>query len=136
LQDELAIDVVLFEGGAFAAFVETRGALLPEDERTLAESWLEVRRSIHEVVNIQPGQGITVRDLSSGEVQEVQAPAASSQVAVGELYCARVVPVASDGRVKRIFGCFAPVSPDSRDDFIEFLADDPDPVQLVIALSC
>jgi hypothetical protein len=135
LQDELAIDVVLFEGGAFAEFVETRGALLPEDERALAESWLGVRRSIHEVVNIRPGQGITIRDLSSGEVQEVQAPAASSQVSVGELYCARVVPIGSDGQIKRIFGCFAPVSPDNRDDFIEFLADDPDPVQLVIALS-
>jgi hypothetical protein len=135
LQDELAIDVVLFEGGAFAEFIETRGALLPEDERALAEEWLGVRRSIHEVLNVQPGQGITVRDLRSGEVHEVQAPAASSHAVVGELYCARVVPVGPDGQVKRIFGCFAPVSPADRDDFIEFLAAEPDPLTLVAALS-
>lgn len=132
LQDELAIDVVLFEGGAFADFVETRGTLLPADEQALAHEWLGVTRSLHEVMNILPGQGVTLRDVRSGEVQEVHAPAASSQVCIGDLYCARVVPV---GEINRIFGCFSYVAPENRDDVLALLSEDTDPVELVAALS-
>lgn len=133
LQDELAIDVVLFEGGAFADFVETRGTLLPADERALADEWLAVDRSLHEVLSIAPGQGVTLRDVRTGDVQEVHAPAASSQVCIGDLYCARVVPV---GDIKRIFGCFSYVAPENRDDVLALLGEeDADPVELVSALS-
>ncbi|HWT49063.1 MAG TPA: SEC-C domain-containing protein, partial [Mycobacterium sp.] len=49
LDDPLVLDAVLFEGGAFAEFLEMRGALLPDDERLLAEQWLLVDRSVFEV---------------------------------------------------------------------------------------
>ena len=39
LSDPLVIDAVLFEGGAFAEFLEMRGSLLPDDDRMLAEQW-------------------------------------------------------------------------------------------------
>ncbi len=47
--DPLVIDAVLFEGGAFAEFLEVRGSLLPDDERLLADQWLLVDRSVFEV---------------------------------------------------------------------------------------
>ena len=39
IQDGLVCDAVLFEGGAFAEFLDVRGSLLPEDERLLAQQW-------------------------------------------------------------------------------------------------
>ena len=56
LEDGLACDAVLFEGGAFADFLAVRGALLPEDERLLAGQWLLVERSVHEVVSVRRGE--------------------------------------------------------------------------------
>jgi tetratricopeptide (TPR) repeat protein len=45
-RDPLVTDAVLFEGGVFTEFVRTRGALLPDDERLLADQWLLVDRSV------------------------------------------------------------------------------------------
>ena len=87
VQDGLVADAVLFEGGAFADFLDTRGFLLPEDERLLAEQWLLVERSVHEVLDVSRGQGFTLRDVRTGDVHQVRERAASTQVKVGELYC-------------------------------------------------
>jgi tetratricopeptide (TPR) repeat protein len=132
IRDGLAGDAVLFEGGAFAEFLSVRGFLLPEDERLLAEQWLLVERSVHEVLDVSRGQGFTLRDVRTGDVHEVREGAGSSQVKVGELYCARVVPA---GDTMQIFGGMEPVSLGQRDDLIALLDDEPDPVDLVAALS-
>ncbi|HEY5149349.1 MAG TPA: SEC-C domain-containing protein, partial [Mycobacterium sp.] len=129
LQDSLVFDAVLFEGGAFAEFVAARGALLPEDEQLLAEQWLLIERSVHEVLAVDRGTGMTLRDVRTGDVREVREQA----VEVGELYCARVVPA---GDTWQIFGGVEPVSLIERDDLIALLDDDePDPVELVATLS-
>jgi tetratricopeptide (TPR) repeat protein len=130
--DGLVFDAVLFEGGAFADFLDTRGSLLPDDERLLAGQWLLVARSVHEVLAVSRGQGFTLRDVRTGDVHQVRERAASTQVKVGELYCARVVPV---GDTMQIFGGIEPVSLGERDKLIALLDDDPDPVELVAALS-
>jgi len=132
LQDSLVFDAVLFEGGAFAAFVAARGPLLPEDEQLLAEQWLLTERSVHEVLAVDRGTGMTLRDVRTGDVHEVREQAGSRQAQVGELYCARVVPA---GDTWQIFGGVEPVSPIQRDDLIALLDDEPDPVELVATLS-
>jgi len=132
LDDGLAFDVVLFEGGAFADFLATRGSLLPDDERLLAGQWLLVQRSVHEVLSVSPGRGFTLRDVRTGDVQQVRERAASSQVKVGQLYCGRVVPA---GDTMQIFGGMEPVSLGERDELIALLDNNPDPVELVAALS-
>ncbi|MGO9226649.1 SEC-C metal-binding domain-containing protein [Mycobacterium sp.] len=132
VQDGLVADAVLFEGGAFADFLDTRGFLLPEDERLLAEQWLLVERSVHEVLDVSRGQGFTLRDVRTGDVHQVRERAASTQVKVGELYCARVVPA---GGTMQVFGGMEPVSLGERDDLMALLDDDPGPVELVAALS-
>lgn len=133
VQDGLACDAVLFEGGAFADFLAVRGSLLPEDERLLAGQWLLVERSVHEVVSVRRGEGMTLRDVRTGDVHEVRERGGSRQVKVGELYCARVVPA---GETVQIFGGMEPVSVvEQRDDLIALLDDDPDPVELVAFLS-
>jgi tetratricopeptide (TPR) repeat protein len=132
MQDGLVWDAVLFEGGAFADFVDARGFLLPEDERLLAEQWLLVDRSVHEVLDVSPGQGFTLRDVRTGDINEVRERTASAQVHAGELYCGRVVPA---GATMQIFGGMEPVSLGERDDLIALLDDEPGPVDLVAALS-
>lgn len=130
--DALVCDAVLFEGGAFADFLSARGFLLPDDERSLAEQWLLVERSVHEVIDVSRGEGFTMRDVRTGDVHDVRERAGSTQVKIGELYCARVVPA---GGTMQIFGGMEPVSLGERDDLIALLDDEPGPVDLVAALS-
>jgi hypothetical protein len=88
LADPLVTDVVLFEGGAFAKFVSVRGGLLPQDERLLAEQWLLVDRSVYEITQVRRGEGLTVRDVRTGDVHQVRERTASRQLTVGALICA------------------------------------------------
>ncbi len=132
IQDGLAYDAVLFEGGAFEDFLAVRGSLLPEDERLLAAQWLLGQRSVHEVVAVRRGEQVTFRDVRTGDVHDVRERAGSQQVTVGALYCARVVPA---GDTMQIFGGIEPVSLGERDELIALLDNDPDPVELVAFLS-
>lgn len=132
LTDGLSSDVVLFEGGAFAEYLDVRGRLLPDDEHLLAAQWLLVERSVHEVVSVRRGEGMTLRDVRTGDVHEVRERSGSRQVQVGALYCARVVPA---GETMQIFGGIEPVSVGLRDTVVALLDDEPDPVELVAVLS-
>jgi len=132
LNDPLVIDAVLFEGGAFAEFLQVRGSLLPDDERLLAEQWLLVERSVFEVEQVQPGQGVTVRDVRTGDTHEVRERAASRQLKPGQLVCARVVPA---GDTMQFFGGLEPVALHERDRLIDLLDTGPDAVTLVAHLS-
>jgi SEC-C motif len=132
MADPLVIDAVLFEGGAFAEFLEVRGSLLPDDERLLAEQWLLVDRSVFEVERVNPGKSIAVRDVRNGDVHDVRERTASRQLKTGQLICARVVP---DGEGMQFFGGVEPVALHERDPLIDLLDAEPDPVELVETLS-
>jgi hypothetical protein len=132
LDDPLVLDAVLFEGGAFAEFVEMRGSLLPDDERLLAEQWLLVDRSVFEVEQVNRGQGVTVRDVRTGDTHEVRERAASRQLKPGQLVCARVVPA---GDTMQFFGGPELVALHERDPLIDLLDTGPDAVTLVAQLS-
>lgn len=92
LTDPLVLDVVLHEGGCFDRFLHERGALLPEDEALLAQAWTLVDRSVHEVLEVRPGAGVSVRDLRTGDVVDVRERTFSTVTRTGELVCARAVP--------------------------------------------
>lgn len=102
LDDPLVADVALFEGGAFTDFVDSRGDLLPPDELALARQWQEIERSVHEVEEVRPGVGLTLRDLHA-----IRERTASRQLHVGNLICARVVPA---GDTWQIFGGIEPIA--------------------------
>ena len=131
IRDPVVGDVVLFEGGAFAEFLEVRGDLLPVDERLLAEQWLLVERSVFEVTAVRRGEGLTVRDLRTGDVHEVRERAGSRQLGSGQLICARVVPT---GTTMQIFGGIEPIELHERDALLALLDSDPDPEELVAFL--
>ncbi len=132
LEAPLVTDAVLFEGGAFADFVATRGVLLPEDERLLAEQWLLIDRSVYEIEHVRRGAGFTMRDVRTGDVHQVRERTASKVFKTGALVCARVVPA---GDTTRIFGGIEPVAAHERDELIALLDSEPDPLELVGFLS-
>jgi len=132
LGDPFVSDVVLFEGGAFAEFLQVRGFLLPDDERLLAEQWLLAERSVYEVEAVSPGEGLVVRDLRTGDRHDVRERTASRQLRPGALFCARVVPA---GDESQIFGGLEPVALGERDKLLDLLDSGPDPLELVAFLS-
>jgi hypothetical protein len=131
--DPLVVDATLFEGDAFADFLAVRGPLLPDDERSLAEQWLLIDRSLFEAEQVRPGRGLTVRDVRTGDVHEVQERTASRQLKAGQLICTRVLPV-GDGTAQ-FFGGMEPVALHERNALIALLDEEPDPVELVAFLS-
>lgn len=133
LQDPFVVDVLLFEGGLFADFVEQRGSMLPADELNLAQQWLLVERSVHEVESVKPGEGLSLRDIRTGDRQFVSERSASTQLHPGHFICARVVPVRSD---LQFFGGIEPVYPTQRADLIALMdSDSASPEDLVDFLS-
>lgn len=90
--DPIVLDLVLTEGGWFERFLDERGPLLPDDEALLARSWTLVDRSVFEVTDVRPGEGMTLVNLVDGEPVEVRERTLSNQVSAGMLCCARVVP--------------------------------------------
>ncbi len=92
IAEHLVIDIALSEGGWFARFIRDRSPLLPEDEARLAQDWVLVRRAVYEVVEVAPGTGVVVRDLTTGDRIEVRDQSLSTQPAAGRLLCGRAMP--------------------------------------------
>ncbi|OBG45153.1 zinc-binding protein [Mycobacterium alsense] len=132
MDDPLVLDAVLFEGGAFAEFLQIRGPLLPDDERLLAQRWASTDRSVFEVERVHRGHSVTVRDVRTGDTHEVRERTASHRLQPGQLVCARVVPA---GDTMQFFGGVEPVAAHERDALVELLDTRPDPVELVALLS-
>ncbi len=107
MSDPAAIDLALVEGGWFARFVSDRGPLLPEDERELAASWVEVPRSVYELVSVADDGAIVVRDIDTGTQLSVHEPNLAGRGQPGDVWCARAVP---DGRKHQFVGVGFPVT--------------------------
>lgn len=105
-RDPLPLDAMLTEGGWFARFLDARGALLPDDERLLAASWLLVDRSVHEVVSVEREVSIDLRDLRTGDVVTVTERRLGTEATPGMQFCARVVP---DGTGHQVVGAMIPL---------------------------
>lgn len=132
LDEGLVGDLVLFEGGAFEEFLAERGVLLPDDERLLAEQWLLVERSVHEIEAVSPGAGFTARDVRTGDRVDVRESTASRHLTAGELICARLVPA---GDSVQLFGGYEVVTLRERDQLIALLDGEPEPEELIAVLS-
>ncbi len=126
LEDPIVMDLVLCEGGWFDRFVEEVGDLLPEDEASLCRAWALVGRSVFEITEVRPGEGLAVRDRRTGDQLEVREPTFSHQASVGMLVCSRVVP---DGQSHQLVGGILPVPAASEADLLDLL-DEADPVAI------
>jgi hypothetical protein len=107
----------------------------PEDE-LLPRRWCcsrrVVERSVHEVVEVTPGAGLVVRDIRTGDLAEVRERLRSTQLMVGGLIYAHVVP---DGRTHQMVSGVMPVPRRLRDQLIALLDEENDAVDLAELLA-
>jgi hypothetical protein len=66
---------------------------LSDAERELVEKWREARLSLHEVLEVRPGEGIVVRDLIGDKVYPVHDVGAALEIETGSLLFMRVLAV-------------------------------------------
>jgi hypothetical protein len=120
LGDPLVLDLVLTELEWFGCFLADRGDLLPPDEALMAQTWELTPRTLYEVVDARPGEGLALRDLRSAETVEVSERSFSRQGRAGMVFCGRAVPVGSTFQL--IGGLFA-VPPGNEAEVLDLLDD-------------
>jgi hypothetical protein len=131
LIDPLTQDIGLFEGGLLEEFLDVRGVLLPADELALGRSWVGIRPSLYEVLDVDAsGCRLQLRDLATDNCLDVPAEA-GVRYFPGLLLYARVAP---DGRAQRMLNVL-PIPDHLREELLKLLSSDPDPVELVTWLS-
>lgn len=116
--DPFVFDIALHELGWFERFLTERGALLPEDEALLAASWTLVARNVYEVAEIEPGLGLVISDLRTGETLKVRERTFSRSARVGSMVCARAVP---DGETHQFIGGLFSVAPGTEAHLLDLL---------------
>jgi tetratricopeptide (TPR) repeat protein len=127
LDDPLIQDLALFDTDVFAAFLDVRGELLPADELELGRSWVGLARSLYEVTDVRPGEGLQLRDLRTGERLDVTERLGSQALAPGMLLYARVVP---DGRSHQLLAGTTTIPFTLRDRLLAFLDTKPGPEEV------
>lgn len=125
---QLVPDLILFEGGGLADYLQRREALIPADEALLAEQWLLEPRSLFEVEGVEAGSRIDLRDVLTGDRVSVQESTASSQLAHGHLVLTRVATV---GDHREIFGGAMIISLAEREALIELLDSEPSAEEVI-----
>lgn len=128
----LAASLVLFQDGAVDDFLSRRGPLLPADEWNLVTQWALVDRSVHEVVAVDRGAGVTLRNIRTGDMVDVRERTGSTQAGAGDLVFAHVVP---DGVGHQIVGGVLSIPLRLRDPLIAVLDSDPDAVEVAATLA-
>ncbi len=122
-----AASLVLFADGAIDQFLAERGALLPDDEHNLLGQWALSGHSVYEVSDSRPGEGVTIRDIRTGDVLEVSERRGSTQLHRGDLVLAHPV---FDGTGYQFVGGIQPLPLSARDAVIAALDEDADAEQL------
>jgi hypothetical protein len=131
--DPLMADAVLTEGGRFREWLDERGALLPSDEALLAEQWALIDRSVFEVTEVRLDEGMTVRDVRTGDVIDVQERLGTHDLDIGRYILARPLPTGSGAH--QFFGGITIVRDPMLDRFIQLLDEGPEPAQLMLLVA-
>jgi hypothetical protein len=114
----LPVDLSLFEGGVAQRFLDTRGPLLPADEATMLQQWIDATRSVYEVVRSRPGT-MDVVDIATRARMTVADTVPDEPLETGWKIIGRLVPV---GDSFRAYGGFLPVNDDMVSTMIEGFA--------------
>ncbi|GFP30158.1 hypothetical protein HKBW3S44_00417 [Candidatus Hakubella thermalkaliphila] len=87
-------DFPLGEGGTIVEkYLEEQGYGLSSLERRALEDRLGSSMALYEVVEVEPGRGLRVRDVFSGEEQEVKEKKGSQALVKWDLILTRIVPM-------------------------------------------
>lgn len=93
-------------------------------ERRLLEQWRTVRLSAYVVEEVRKGQGLTVRDLFTGERRRVADHHASKRLAPGEVIVGHLVPAdtppGAEAPMYYVAGAAAQLTADTAERLLEF----------------
>ncbi len=76
-----------------ARFLAERGRSLPAEERAILEEWQDAVVGLHEVIDLEPGKSMTLRDVFTGEMFQVREVRGSLSAARWDLLSNRVIRV-------------------------------------------
>ncbi len=114
----LPVDLALFEGGVAEWFLEAKASLLPADEFDLLRSWIDVTRSVLDVVSSR-STSMEVVDLATRARQIVVVTLPDEPLDTGWKIIGRLVPVGDDHRA---YGGFLPINDDMVDGMLAAFA--------------
>ncbi len=126
LHDHLIRDLALFDTGVLERFLDVRGALLPADELALGRSWVGARPSLYEVVDVQRGERLQLRDLRCGDLLDLAERLGSTRLQPGAVIYSRVVPVGASHQLVHV----ELVPPTLHDSLAALLDTDPSAVEI------
>jgi len=92
LNDLLMRDVVLWDWGGLQRFLDVRGVLLPDAERTLLEHWLLSPRVLYVVTSVEPGTGVTLEEVDGSPEVRLHDRSLSRSLKPLDLFCTRLLP--------------------------------------------
>ncbi len=120
MSEPFIADLAFSDDSAWAEFVADRGILLPADERELAARWATIGRSVYEIVAVQPGTAVEVRDVRTpgAPALTVAEHSFSIHAGLGEMILARALPA---GTTPQFFGGIISLGPDEQDDVVAAL---------------
>lgn len=120
LASSLPTDLALHEGGLIRGFLESRRALLPDDEALLALQWALVDRSVFEVERVGHDH-LGLYDLGRSERITVVNTLPSDQTRPGRLLLGRPLPV---GDTYRAFSGFLAITRESVSPLLDAIEED------------
>lgn len=85
-----ARDFMIHEGGLLGRFLEHRGELLPPSELERLRSWQIGRRDLYEIVGIDPGVGMNLRNMRTDDEQHIVEHNSSLDAQLGQLLLLRL----------------------------------------------
>jgi hypothetical protein len=129
VRDPLVIDFAIWEGGVAEGYLAQRGELLPADERQLIEELIEERRRLWEVIAVDPGTDMTLRDTATGDHVTVTEHLGSLERQAGELLVARVARLEDQNQ---LLGTPMTIPLRLRDSALQLVDSAPDADQLAI----
>ena len=89
-ESDSIVDFALYDGGLANDYLRERGSFLPVDERELVGAVLASPRALWEVVDVERGRGLVLRNAATAETIDVVDRIASGDVEVGGLMLSRV----------------------------------------------
>lgn len=85
------MDLAVYNTDALARFDEARGPLLTDTERSLVLAWIGARRSLWQVLDVDPGTSMRLLDTCTGDGVDVSEQTASQTLHVGDYIFARLI---------------------------------------------
>ncbi len=90
-----------------AQFLAERGPSLPPDERAILEEWQDTAICLYEVLDLEPGKSLTLRDVFSGEIHRVGNVRGSLSAARWDLMAARLLRVRGEPQLEAVASFFS-----------------------------